>query len=127
MAEFREPTEVEFQVRTIAPSGMVATSASYDARARAVVIGLANGVTVGFPLAVLPGLERARPEELRTLVIEGGGYGLHVPALDADISIPQLFKDQLGAEGMLKGLKRATASRNNGRLGGRPKTSDQAA
>jgi hypothetical protein len=127
MAEFKTPTEAQFRARTIAPSGVIATSASYDAKSKAVVIGLASGIRVAFPLAVLPGLERAAPEDLKALLIEGGGYGLHVPALDADISIPQLFKDQLGAEGMLKGQRRATASRNNGRLGGRPKKTGQAA
>jgi hypothetical protein len=58
---------------------------------------------------------------LRKIEIEGGGYGLRIPSLDADISIPSLLADHLGSSLMKRAISRATASKANGRLGGRPK------
>ncbi len=80
-----------------------------------------SGAVVGFPLAVLPGLEQATPDDLRKIEVEGGGYGLHVASLDADISIPTLLEDQLGSTIMRRAVTRANASKANGRLGGRPR------
>ena len=34
---------------------------------------------------------------MRRIAAEGGGYGLRVACLDADISVPRLLEDQLGA------------------------------
>jgi hypothetical protein len=86
-----------------------------------VVITLNNGAIVDFPLDVLPGLERAHPDDLRAIEVEAGGYGLHVGKLDADISVPRLLEEQLGSTAMKVGQARAMASRANGRLGGRPR------
>jgi hypothetical protein len=90
------------------------------------MITLDNGTVVGFPLSACPGLEHATPQDLRRIDIEGGGYGLHVPSLDADLSIPQLLADQLGSTLMARAVARAKASKANGRLGGRPRKSDAA-
>jgi hypothetical protein len=126
MAEFEAPTEEEFEAITRRTAErmkrqLLAVSARYDRRGGRVMISLNNGVVVGFPLASLPGLESATPDDLRHIVVEGGGYGLHVAALDADISVPQLLSDQLGSSLMRKAIARADASRANGRLGGRPR------
>jgi hypothetical protein len=85
------------------------------------MITLNNGAIVGFPLASVPGLENAAPEDLHAMTLEGGGYGLHIERLDVDISIPQLLADQLGSGIMKRAVVRANASRSNGRLGGRPR------
>jgi Protein of unknown function (DUF2442) len=111
MAEFKAPTPQEFAAATRRglrrmQQSLLATSASYDRRGKRLIITLSKGTTVGFPLAVLPGLEHASPDDRRAIEVEGGGYGLHVASLDADISV--------------SALARAAASRANGRMGGRP-------
>jgi hypothetical protein len=126
MAEFEVPTQAQFQAITRRTADrmkrqLLAVSARYDRRGGRVMITLNNEAVVGFPLASLPGLERATPDDLRHIVVEGGGYGLHVAALDADISVPQLLADQLGSTVMKRAVVRASASRANGRLGGRPR------
>lgn len=126
MAEFEALDQATFEAITRRTAErdrrrLLAISASFDERLGLVLIALNNGATVGFPPAALPGLEAASPDDLRTLEIEGGGYGLHVPSLDADIAIPELLADRLGATAMKRAVSRAAASRANGRRGGRPR------
>ncbi|HWK45008.1 MAG TPA: DUF2442 domain-containing protein [Stellaceae bacterium] len=126
MAEFETLSEQEFDAITRRTAErmkrqLLAVSARYDRRGGRVMITLNNGTVVGFPLSVLPGLERATPDDLRKIEIEGGGYGLHVARLDADISVPQLLADQLGSTTMRRAMSRSTASKANGRMGGRPR------
>ncbi len=126
MAEFKAPTPQEFAVATRRgmrrmQQSLLATNASYDRRGERVIITLNNGTTVGFPLAVLPGLEHAGPDDLRAIEVEAGGYALHVPSLDADISVPRLLEEHLGSTAMKIARARAAASRANGRMGGRPR------
>jgi hypothetical protein len=126
MATFEVPNALEFETITRRTEErmrrqLLAVSARYDRRAGRVMIQLNNGAVVGFPLAVLRGLEGATAEDLRHIVVEGGGYGLRVEKLDADISVPRLLADQLGSTVMKRSLARASASRANGRLGGRPR------
>ena len=126
MAEFKVPTDQEFEAVTNRTAErmrrqLLAVDARYDRRGKRVMITLNNGTVVGFPLSVLPGLEHATPDELREIEIEGGGYGLHVRGLDADISVPALLADHLGSTLMRRAITRANASKANGRLGGRPR------
>jgi hypothetical protein len=100
---------------------LLAVAARYDARRGQVMVSLNNGMVVGFPPALLPGLEAASADDLRKIEVEGLGYGLRVAALDVDISIPQLMADQLGSTRMTRAVSRAQASKANGRLGGRPR------
>jgi Protein of unknown function (DUF2442) len=131
MAEFKPPTQREFDAATKRGTrrmqrSLLAVAARYDRRGGRLIISLNNGTIVGFPLAALPGLEHAGPDELRVIEVEAGGYGLHVPALDADISVSRLLEDQLGSTSMKVAQARAAASRANGRLGGRPRKSKAA-
>ncbi|MSP03490.1 MAG: DUF2442 domain-containing protein [Acetobacteraceae bacterium] len=126
MAEFKAPTPREFDAITRRTAErmkhqLLAVGARYDRRDERVMITLNNGAVVGFPLSVLPGLERATPDDLRKIEVEGGGYGLRVASLDADISVPALLADQLGSTVMRRAVARAEASKANGRLGGRPR------
>jgi len=126
MAEFRAPTQREFDAITRRTAErmkhqLLAVKARYDRRSGRVMIVLSNGAVVGFPLSALSGLEHAMPDDLREIEIEGGGYGLRVAALDADISVPALLADQLGSTVMTRAVARAEASKANGRLGGRPR------
>ena len=93
-----------------------AASARYDAANRRVLVDLANGCTFAFPA------------DLATLEILGNGYGLHWPPLDTDLAIPDLMAGLMGARswmarraGRATSEAKATASRNNGRKGGRPR------
>jgi hypothetical protein len=131
MAEFKIPTQREFDAATgrgtrRMQQSLLAVSARYDRRGERVIVTLNNGTIVGFPLAALPGLQHAEPNELRVIEVEAGGYGLHIPALDADISVPRLLEEQLGSTSMKVAQARAAASRANGRLGGRPRKSQAA-
>ncbi len=126
MAEFKAPTQQAFDAitrRTVQAMKhqLLAVAARYDRRNERVMITLNSGAVVGFPLSALPGLEQATPDDLRKIEVEGGGYGLHVASLDADISIPSLLADQLGSTIMRRAVARANASKANGRLGGRPR------
>jgi len=131
MAEFDLPTEQEFdaitrQTSLCMESQLLAIEARYDRRSALVMISLNNGAVVGFPLSVLRGLEQATPEDLYKIDIQGGGYGLYVASLDVDISVPQLLADQLGSTIMQRAVVRANASKENGRLGGRPRKTEAA-
>ncbi|HET6609623.1 MAG TPA: DUF2442 domain-containing protein [Rhodopila sp.] len=132
MAEFKQLTAESFRAitqRTVQErqGQLLAIQARYDRRLSRLLITLNNGAVVGFPLSMLPGLERASPEDLRRIDVENGGYGLHVPSLDADISVPHLLHDELGSTLMTRAAARARASRQNGKLGGRPRKSTEAA
>jgi hypothetical protein len=99
---------------------LCAVSASYDPEARAIDIRLNNGVVAAIPIG-MAGLDHVAPADLKVLVIEGRGYGLRIPALDIDLSIPILFEEAFGGTSMKRAQGRAAASSRNGRLGGRPK------
>lgn len=54
-------------------------------------VDLADGRTLGVPLAYFPRLLNASPEERTKYVISGGGTGLHWDDFDEDISVPALL------------------------------------
>ena len=76
-----------------------------DARieGESLVVDLMDGRTISVPLAWYPRLLAATPEQRQHWEIAGGGYGIHWPDMDEDLS----------TEGLLRG---APAPR--GRAGG---------
>jgi hypothetical protein len=109
-----------------------AVSADYDRRTGRIVIHLSSKLIISFAPEDAQGLEDARPSELGKIEISPSGFGLHFPALDADIYVPALLEGSLGSRswmtsrlGQIGGRStskaKRTASRANGRLGGRPK------
>ncbi len=54
-------------------------------------VELADGRSLGVPLAYFPRLLRATDEQRRGFIISGGGTGLHWDALDEDISVSALL------------------------------------
>jgi len=54
-------------------------------------VDLADGRTLGVPLAYFPRLLNASPSERAKYVVSGGGAGLHWDDLDEDISVPALL------------------------------------
>jgi hypothetical protein len=109
-----------------------AVSARYDRRIGRIVVRLSTGLEISFSPSDAEGLETATWQQLREIEIDPPGFGLHFPALDADLYIPALLEGFFGSKrwmaarlGELGGKARsdakAQASRTNGRLGGRPK------
>jgi len=109
-----------------------ATAVRYDRRLDRVVVSLNSGLDVMFAPASAQGLEHARPTDLREIEITPTGLGLHFPKLDADIYLPGLLTGLLGSKkwaaarlgavgGAVRSPAKAKSSRQNGRLGGRPK------
>lgn len=109
-----------------------ALSAWYDAKTGRIVIDLSCRLTVSFAPEDAQGLEAARPAQLREIEISPSGFGLHFPAVDADLYVPALLEGLLGSKswmasrlGQLGGRAtssaKKSASRANGKLGGRPR------
>jgi hypothetical protein len=96
------------------------------------VISLSSGLELAFPPHIVEGLSEAKPADLMDVEISPTGLGLHFPKIDADLYIPSLLDGVFGSSnwmasglGKLGGSSRseskASASRNNGKLGGRPR------
>jgi hypothetical protein len=109
-----------------------AVSARYDHKAGRIVIDLSSRVTLTVSPGDVEGLEDARPSQLAEIEISPSGFGLHFPAVDADVYVPGLLEGVLGSKswmaarlGQIGGRSRSrakkTASRANGKLGGRPR------
>jgi hypothetical protein len=109
-----------------------AVSARYDRRTGRIVIDLSSKLTLTVSPGDVEGLEHARPSQLAEIEISPSGFGLHFPAVDADLYVPGLLEGVLGSTswiaarlGQIGGRSRSTAkktaSRANGKLGGRPR------
>jgi hypothetical protein len=108
-----------------------AVSAQYDRGTGRVVILLSSNLIVSFSPRDVEGLEFAQPSQLAEIEISPSGFGIHFPAVDADVYVPGLLEGFLGSKSWMasrlgevggrstsKGKK--TAARENGKLGGRP-------
>jgi len=109
-----------------------AVAARYNRRLGRIVIRLSSRLDVAFSPRDTQGLENATPSQLDKIEITPSGLGIHFPKLDADIYLPALLEGFLGSEkwmaarlgaagGKSRSAAKASASRTNGRLGGRPK------
>jgi len=109
-----------------------AVSAHYDHKTGRIVIHLSSKLIVSFSPGDVEGLEDARPSQLSKIEISPSGFGIHFPAVDADLYVPGLLEGFLGSKawmaarlGQLGGRSsskaKKAASRANGRLGGRPR------
>src|SRR4051812_23845562 len=112
--------------------GPRAESAHYDAGRNRVIVRLTTGVEIGLVPKDVEGLHDASADDLKVIEVEPFGLGIHFPRLDADLYIPALLEGVLGSKrwmaarlGRLGGASRsgakATASRANGKRGGRPR------
>jgi hypothetical protein len=77
-------------------------------------------------------LEHAKIDDLGEIEISPSGLGIHFPKLDADLYLPALLEGFLGSRrwmatemgkrgGRVTSDAKATAARENGKLGGRPR------
>ena len=106
-------------------------AAHYDRKTGRVVLQLSSKLTVSFSPADVEGLEDAKAAQLSEIEISPSGFGIHFPAVDADLYVPALLDGIMGSKrwmasrlGQIGGQSRSrtkkAASRANGRLGGRP-------
>src|SRR3954447_14451209 len=109
-----------------------AVAARYDEERDRIVVELSTGVEVTFPPHDAQGLETAKPGDLAEIAIDPPGFGLHFPRLDADLYLPALLEGLFGSKawaasgmgqagGKARTPAKQSASRANGRLGGRPR------
>ena len=109
-----------------------ALAVRYDHRTRRIVIRLSSKLEVAFSPRDAQGLEHATPSQLDKIEITPSGFGIHFPKLDADIYLPALLEGFLGSRewmarrlgavgGHSRTAAKTSASRRNGRLGGRPR------
>jgi Protein of unknown function (DUF2442) len=78
---------------------MASSTQASDTRVRSVEIDddrltveLMNGRSISVPLAWYPRLLDATPEQRKRYEVAGGGYGLHWPDLDEDLSTEGLLR-----------------------------------
>ena len=92
----------------------MAQAEGMDVRVRAVTIdadvlsvALMDGRTISVPLAWYPRLLAGTPEQRAVWEMAGGGYGIHWPELDEDLSTEGLLagaRAPRGSEGWRSGL-----------------------
>jgi hypothetical protein len=95
------------------------------------VLHLSDGHRHLVPVEDVEGLRSATKEEIGEVEILGRGTGLHWPALDLDLYVPNLLKGVYGTQrwmaemgrrgGSVKSAAKRKASRANGMKGGRPR------
>lgn len=112
--------------------GPRAESAHYDAGRNRVIVRLTTGVEIGFAPRDVEGLQHASTDDLKAIEVKAFGLGIHFPAIDADLYLPALLEGVLGSKswiaaqlgaagGRTRTLAKATAARENGKRGGRPR------
>lgn len=123
MAEFIPVDDLEFarKSRTRKVRSPFAVAARYDARRKRLIVELDTGVEFSFPPVNAFGLGAASDAELRDVIVDGAGSTLSLPRLNADFSIARLLEGFLGPLDWSRREARANASRQNGKLGGRPR------
>ena len=128
-AEFRAATD---RGREMVESEPRAVSASYDRETGRITVELANDCTFIFPAHLAEELHGTDDEALSDIKVDGVGFNLHWPAIDADLDVPALVAGVFGTRawmakewsrmaGRSKTPVKAAASRMNGAKGGRPR------
>jgi hypothetical protein len=120
---------------TLNESEPFAVDAWYEEARQLVFIEMNSGIVMGFPPHLLQGLQTATTEQLAAVELTPTGYGLHWEALDIDLGVPQLVAGIFGTKrwmqalgrigGSAKSTAKTKASRENGKLGGRPRQRSQ--
>ena len=117
------------EARAQHPSAVVA--ARYEPDRDLIDLTFAGGGSMAIPRKAVPGLERATPATIESVVVSPAGDALSWPALDVDIYVPGLVERVFGtrlfaaATGRRGGRRRskakAAASKTNGAKRGRPR------
>ncbi|MGA2403865.1 MAG: DUF2442 domain-containing protein [Syntrophobacteraceae bacterium] len=74
-----------------------AIAARYDRRIGRLMVDLSTGLSITFRPHDVQGLKGAKPEQLTKIEISPSGFGLHFPALDADLYLPALLEGFMGS------------------------------
>lgn len=130
-------TNADFEAAEAHGQGMLdqeprAVAARYDRASGRVVIELVNGCVYAFPAQLVQDLQGASDDDLAAVFVDGLGFNLHWPALDADLYVPALVAGVFGTRvwmasalarraGQAKSPAKAAAARTNGAKGGRPR------
>ncbi|MGA7341310.1 MAG: DUF2442 domain-containing protein [Terracidiphilus sp.] len=85
-----------------------AMTARYDRRVERVFIRLSTGAEVAFSPRDAQGLENALPAQLDAIEISPSGFGIHFPAVDADVYLPALLEGILGSRNWMAARTGAT-------------------
>lgn len=128
-AEFRA---AEARGRKMLETEPRATAARYDRKTGRVTVELMNGCTYMFPVDLVQDLSGAGHDDLDVIEVDGMGFNLHWPRLDADLYVPALVAGVFGTRdwmrkalarqaGQTRSAAKAAAARENGRKGGRPR------
>jgi hypothetical protein len=107
-----------------------AKSASYDAKTRRLHLEFVIGSALEIPIASLRGFDGATPAQIAAVEIVENGNGLHWEELDVQASVVALiqlaFNVKVASEfarqgGQARTEAKQASSRENGKLGGRPR------
>ena len=109
-----------------------ASAARYEPETGRIVVDLTNGCSYAFPTALVQDLQEAHAIDLAGVRVDGHGFNLHFPALDADLYVPALVSGIFGTRawmtsalarlaGRTTSAAKASAARANGAKGGRPR------
>lgn len=115
----------------------LALTARYDDKHERIVVELDNDCLFAFPAHHVQGLEGANTETLSDIHLLGGGYALHWPRANASLRIEAALAGIFGSNKWMHRLaareagsrtsdSKASAARENGKKGGRPKKSAEA-
>ena len=125
MAKFVKIDEASFerlQARSRkAAAAPHAISVHFDRRNHEIKLVLSSGMTLSFDPRLAPSLYELSDDDLAEVEVEGAGGAIRFPKLDIDLSVPRLLEGFLGPLDWTRRERRAEASRENGRLGGRPR------
>ena len=124
MAKFVPIDEATFNrlhARAEKDDSLFAVGVRFDRRKGELWIGLSTGIRLLFDPREAHGLENATDDDLADVQIEGAGSSIYFPRLDADFSVARLLEGFLGPLDWARRERRAEASRENGKLGGRPR------
>ena len=73
-----------------------AVAARYEPATRKVMVDLANGCSYVFPADLVQDLNGSDDAKLSKIVVDGAGFNLHWPLLDADLFVPALVAGLFG-------------------------------
>jgi hypothetical protein len=137
MARKTDPQEAQFDAaeargRELMETAVRAADARYDQATGRVTIDLTNGCAYVFPAQLVQDLNGATNDQLAAIEVDGLGFNLHWPALDADLYVPALVSGMFGTRawmtrelarhaGQATSPAKAAAARANGAKGGRPR------
>ncbi len=127
--EFRLATERAEEMRRTVPH---IVKAHYDQKLGRVILSLSTGAWFAFRPEDAQGLEDATTTDLKEIEVTPSGFGIHFPAIDADLWYPAMLEGHFGSRkwmaarlgatgGASRSKAKVTAARTNGKLGGRPR------